>query len=409
MPKLATPLSESQIRALQPRDTRYSVADGKGLVLEVMSTGKKVWRFRYTLNGCRQPMVTIGDYQLMSLRVARARAQKYAEMVAKGLSPVSMARQDRGAEKRVDILRDAAELYVASEIARKSEEYRRTTQRALDKDILPAIGHKQITQVTTEDIHSICDAIKRRGAPQMALHTRNVVRRLYAFLIARHLADANPAASIPARTIANQDGRTRVLSADEIGVLLRAIYTSDIRRPLKLALHLLVLTMASKSELIQATWREIDLDAVIWTIPAARAINGRERRIYLSAQAVTMLRELRESKASRTYVFPSTRGNEDRPIAKGTLNQAVKTLGLQGEHFVLDDFRRTAANHLRALVQSTVGESDQGQSTDVSTRERNVSDPSQHEMQLWADFVDAQFAGETHASVGLPRAARGVE
>ncbi|SEK11741.1 tyrosine-type recombinase/integrase [Paraburkholderia diazotrophica] len=407
MPKLATPLSESQIRALQPRETRYSVADGKGLILEIMSTGKKVWRFRYTLNGRRQPMVTIGDYQLMSLRVARARAQKYAEMVAKGLSPVSMARQDRGAEKRVDILRDAAELYVASDIARKSEEYRRTTQRALDKDILPAIGHKPIAQVTTEDIQSICDAVKRRGAPQMALHIRNVVKRLYAFLIARHLADANPAESIPARTVASQDGRTRVLSANEIGVLLRAIYTSDIRRPLKLALHLLVLTMASKSELIEAIWREIDLDASTWTISAARASNGRERRIYLSAQAVTMLRELRESKASRTYVFPSTRGDKDRPIAKGTLNQAVKTLGLQGEHFVLHDFRRTAASHLRALVQSTVR--DQSQSADVSTQERNVSDPSQQEMQLWADFVDAQFAGKTHASVGLLRAAPGVE
>src|ERR1700760_928205 len=119
MPKLATPLSESHIRTLQPRATRYSVADGNGLILEVMPTGKKVWRFRYTLKGERQPMVTIGDYQLMSLRVARARAQKYAEVVAKGASPVALARQDRGAEKRVDVVRDAAELYVASEMARK--------------------------------------------------------------------------------------------------------------------------------------------------------------------------------------------------------------------------------------------------------------------------------------------------
>ncbi|WP_087732281.1 tyrosine-type recombinase/integrase [Paraburkholderia piptadeniae] len=403
MPKLATPLSESQIRALQPREARYSVADGKGLILEVMPTGKKVWRFRYTLNGHRQPMVTIGDYQLMSLRVARTRALKYAEMVANGLSPVSMARQDRGAEKRVDILRDAAELYVASEIARKSDEYRRTTQRALDKDILPAIGHKAFAQVTTEDIQSICDAIKRRGSPQMALHTRNVVKRLYAFLIARHLADANPAESIPARTIANQDGRTRILSSDEIGVLLRAIYTSDIRRPLKLALHLLVLTMASKSELIEATWREIDLDAGIWTVPAARASNGRERHIYLSTQAVTMLRESRESKASRTYVFPSTRGNEDRPIAKGTLNQAVKTLGLKGEHFVLHDLRRTALGHPCALMQSTVGWSGQGESDNAPMHDRNGRDPTQHEMQLWADFVDAQFAEDAQASVRLPR------
>ena len=51
MPRLAVPLTEQQIRALEPRATRYCVADGNGLVIEVMTTGTKVWRFRYTLNG----------------------------------------------------------------------------------------------------------------------------------------------------------------------------------------------------------------------------------------------------------------------------------------------------------------------------------------------------------------------
>lgn len=385
MPKLATPLSESHIRSLQPRTTRYSVADGKGLILEIMPTGKKVWRFRYTLGGSRQPMVTIGDYQLMSLRVARARAQKYAEMVAKGLSPVSIARQDRGAEKRVDVLRDAAELYVAVEIARKSDEYRRTTQRALDKDILPAIGHKPIAQVTTEDIQSICDAIKSRGAPQMALHTRNVAKRLFAFLISRQLATVNPAESIAARTIATQDGRTRVLNASEIGTLLHSIYTSSIRRPLKLALHLLVLTMANKSELIEATWREFDLDGGVWTIPASRAANGRTRRVPLSSQALSMLRELRDMKSSRTYVFPSTRGDDDRPIAKGTLNQAVKSLELDVERFVLGDFRRTGLHHLRDGLQSETGEEALVEPYGAVTA---------YAMQRWADFVETQVGAQ---------------
>ena len=386
MPKIATPLSETHIRSLQPRATRYSVADGNGLILEVMPTGKKVWRYRYTLRGQRQPMVTIGDYQLMSLRVARARAQKYAEIVAKGLSPVSIARQDRGAEKRVDVLRDGAELYVMSEIARKSSEYRRTTQRALDKDILPAIGHKPIAQVTTEDIQSICDAIKRRGAPQMALHTRNVVKRLFAFLIARQLAPNNPAEAIAARTIAMQDGRARVLDAGEIGTLLRSVDKSSVRRPLKLALHLLVLTMVSKSELIEAKWREFDLDAGVWTIPASRASNGRERRVHLPTQAVVMLDELRDTKSTHTYVFPTTRGSEDRPIAKGTLNQAMKSVGVNIEHFVLHDFRRTALSHLRVLLQSAAGEEN-------GRNERPEHEVPQQQMQMWADFVDAQ-AGE---------------
>jgi integrase len=394
MPKAAAPLSEAQIRAMEPRATRYSVADGNGLVLEVMPTGTKVWRFRYSLDGKRQPLTTIGDYRKISLRVARERAKKYAEMVAAGVSPAATARRDRGAEKRVDLLRDAAELYMATAMSAKSDEYQRTTRRALDKDVLKAVGSKAIGAVTSDDIAAICERIKKRGSPKMALHTRNVVKRLYEFLIARQLATSNPALSVPARFIATPDSRTRVLGPDEIGKTLRAVYASSIRRPLQLALHLLVLTMVRKSNLIEATWAEFDLNAALWRIPAARMQGGREHCVYLSQQAVTMLRELRETKTRRQYVFPTVRGGEDRPIAKSTLNQAVKALGLDVEHFVLHDFRRTAAAHLREMGHSSPlieralargeGEPDANADAELERNQRSV-------LQHWADFIDAQI------------------
>ncbi|MGF6480824.1 tyrosine-type recombinase/integrase [Paraburkholderia sp. JPY419] len=385
MPRLATPLTESEIRALEPRATRYCVADGNGLVIEVMTTGTKVWRFRYTLNGKRQPLATIGDYRMISLRVARAKAQRYAALVAQGISPVATARRDRGAESKADVLREAAELYLATALAGKSDEYRRTTRRALDKDVLPAIGNKPIGAVTADDIVAICERIKSRGAPKMALHTRNVVKRLYAYLIARQLATSNPAEVVPARSIATFDSRTRVLSGAEIGVMLRTIDTSNIRRPLKLALHLLVLTMARKSDLIESRWAEFDLDNALWTIPAAR-LNAREDRIVrLPRQAVALLRELQRARTSETYVFPSVRG-DDRPIAKSTLNQAVKALGLDVEHFVLHDFRRTASTHLREMEQQSAATRDitNREATDEAARDRRM-------LQSWADFVDSQM------------------
>lgn len=393
MPKLASPLTEAQIRALEPRETRYSVADGNGLVIEVMTTGTKVWRFRYSLNGKRQPLATIGDYRMISLRVARAKAQKYAEMVASGISPVATARRDRGAEGKADVLREGAELYLATEMAGKSEEYRRTTRRALEKDVLPAIGAKPIKAVTADDILAICDRIKSRGSPKMALHTRNVVKRLYEYLIARQLATTNPAQIIPARSIATSDSRTRVLSPDEIGSMLRSIYASNIRRPLKLALHLLVLTMVRKSELVESTWSEFDLDAALWKIPAARMRQDRDHDVYLPLQAVAMLRELRGSLASRKFVFPTVRG-DDRPIAKSTLNQAVKALGLDVEHFVLHDFRRTASTHLRAMgqpsdaIEKTLARAIKG--TEHVNGEDDTAE-RRRTLQLWADFVDTQI------------------
>lgn len=399
MPKLAAPLTETQIRGLEPRATRYCVADGNGLVIEVMTTGTKVWRFRYSLNGKRQPLVTIGDYRMISLRVARAKAQKYAEMVASGVSPAATARRDRGAESKADVLREGAELYLATEMAGKSAEYQRTTRRALEKDVLPAIGGKPIKAVTEDDIRSICDQIKNRGSPKMALHTRNAVKRLYAYLIARQLATTNPAELVPARFIATPTSRTRVLNPGEIGAMLRSIYASSLRRPLKLALHLLVLTMVRKSELVDATWSEFDLDAGLWALPATRVNKGQERHIDLPRQAVAMLRELHGARASRKFVFPSVRG-DDRPIAKSTLNQAVKALGLEVEHFVLHDFRRTASTHLREMGQPSdvienalahAAKNDHGMSNHGGQRRA---------LQLWADFVDAQIEGGRAGEIG---------
>nr|WKF57846.1 Prophage integrase IntA [Paraburkholderia busanensis] len=388
MPRLAAPLTESQIRALEPRATRYCVADGNGLVIEVMTTGTKVWRFRYTLNGKRQPLATIGDYRMISLRVARAKAQRYAEMVAQGISPVATARRDRGVESKTDVLRDAAELYLATEMTGKSAEYRRTTRRALDKDVLPAIGGKAIKAVSADDIVDICERIKSRGSPKMALHTRNVVKRLYAYLIARQLATSNPAEIVPARSIATFESRTRVLSGDEIGAMLHAIDASSIRRPLKLALHLLVLTMARKSDLVEATWAEFDLDRALWTIPAARLNKERDHEIDLPHQAVSMLQELRQAKSGK-FVFPSVRGN-DRPIAKSTLNQAIKALGLDVEHFVLHDFRRTAAAHLREIAAQLDSDPAVLKSTSDDAAPDDIGKPRPR-LQAWADFVDLQI------------------
>jgi integrase len=222
----------------------------------------------------------------------------------------------------------------------------------------------------------------------MALHTRNVIKRLYDYLIARQIVTVNPAEVIPARSIATFASRTRVLSGDEIGATLRAIDASSIRRPLKLALHLLVLTMVRKSDLVESTWREFDLDHALWTIPAARLNRERDQHVYLPRQAVAMLRELQDSGASRTFVFPSVRGDE-RPIAKSTLNQAVKALGLDVEHFVLHDFRRTALAHSRDLAHSEAFATEMGAHPTPSNATDADAAHERDTMQRWADFVDS--------------------
>ncbi|CAG9208541.1 Integrase [Burkholderia gladioli] len=394
MPRIVQPLTDTRIKALQPKVSRYTVSDGGGLVLEVMPSTAKIWRFRYSLHGKQQPTVTIGDYPAVSLAAARERARRYAEIVAGGVSPVADARKDRGTTKSLNTVREFGAYWVEQQMADKSEEYQRTTNRALEKDVYPAIGSKPVSEVTPGDVLAICDRIKQRGAPKMALSTRNVLKRMYEFAIARQLVTTNPAQAVVARFVATQESRDRVLSPDEIGHVLRAVYASSIRRPLKLAIHLLVLTMVRKSELIEARWSEFDLDVGVWRIPAERMKKDREHWVYLAPQAVSMLRELHENRTSQQYVFPSSRG-ADRPIAKSTLNQAVRALDMEVQHFVLHDFRRTASTHLhemgqpsdaieKALAHSIKGIKGVYNRAEYAGERRRI-------LALWADFVDAQI------------------
>lgn len=394
MPKVVQPLTDTRIRALRPKAARYPVSDGAGLILEIMPSGSKFWRYRYSLHGKRQSPVTIGEYPAVSLAAARERARRYTEIVSSGVSPVADARKDRGATKRLDTVRDFAGYWIEQQIADKSTEYQRTTKRALEKDVYPAIGNKAVAEVTPGDVLAICDRIKKRGAPKMALHTRNVVKRLFEYAIARQLATVNPAQAVVARFVATQESRDRVLSPDEIGHVLRAVYASSIRRPLKLAIHLLVLTMVRKSELIEARWSEFDLDAGIWRVPAERMKKDREHWVYLAPQAVQMLRELHEGRTSQLYVFPSSRG-PDRPIAKSTLNQAVRALDLEVQHFVLHDFRRTASTHLHEMghpsdaIEKALAHTIRGIKGVYNRAE--YAEQRRHILALWAAFVETQI------------------
>ena len=69
------------------------------------------------------------------------------------------------------------------------------------------------------------------------------------------------------------------------------------------ALELCILTAARSSEALSARWDEIDLDARIWTVPAARTKAAREHRVPLSDRAVTVLREMAAA-GHAEFVFP---------------------------------------------------------------------------------------------------------
>jgi integrase len=397
MPRQSVPLTDTKIRSLKPRAARYRVSDTDGLLLEVMTSGNKVWRYRYQLYGVRQPALTIGTYPEVSLAEARQQRDEWARLVARGESPKQAVRALKA--EKLNTVAAFAESWLKEQLEEKSSSYQTTLRRIMKKDVFPRLGGMPLSEVKPADIMDLCDHIKSRGSPKMALMTRNVLRRMYDFAIARQQVESNPAALLAARFIATEQSRTRVLSPVEIGDVLRGIYHSDIRRSLKLSLHLLVITMVRKTELTEARWDEFNFDAGYWDIPAERMKKDRIHRVYLSSQAKELLAELRILARSSAYLFPSSRGTEDRPIASSTLNQAVKSISLDVEHFVLHDFRRTASTHLhemghpsdaieKALAHKIVGIKGVYNRAEYAEQRMRI-------MQAWGDFVQVQIKGAT--------------
>ena len=420
-------LSDTKLRNLKPADKAYQEADEGGLFVEVMPGGAKVWRMRYRIGGrgAKQEKVTLGDYPTYSLSEARTWRDDCKILAGRGLSPMALRRGDAIPEDAAPAVKELAQAFICewclktrekarikeeaakeadtvevfarrwyAEIAEPANSNPRNILRALEKDVIPAIGSKQVTDVTVTDILAITDKIKNRGADQMALQTRNVLKRLFAYAIAREKTQFNPAAAIEAKFIAQAKSRDVALTPEEIGKLLRAIYQSSMKRAHKLALHLLILCMVRKSELIEARWEELDLEKAEWAIPGERMKKDKPHLVSLSRQAVAMFEELKGLASGSEWVFPS-RGDLKQPIAKSTLNVAVRALAIDVRDFVIHDFRRTASTHLHEAgfnsdwIEKCLAHETKG-IRGVYNRAQ-YADQRREMLQWWADFVDSQI------------------
>jgi integrase len=355
-----------------------------------MPGGSLVWRMRYRLTG-RQEKVTFGQYPAFSLSDARLRREEAKAAIAHGQSPMRLHHEQKIEATRPTTV-EAFACHWLAKVVSKSNRSPRNIERVVNKDIIPAIGRKRVADVTPGDVIKITDRIKARGSDTTALLTRNVLKRMFAYAIAREVTAFNPAAAIEARYIATAKSRDRALTSEEIGRLLKAVYASAMRRSHKLALHLLILCMVRKGELIHAKWDEIDFDKTEWMIPSERMKKDRAHVVYLSIQALALFSELRDLAGASPYVMPS-RGSLQRPISHSTLNQAVRTMDLELQHFVLHDFRRTASTHLHEMgfnsdwIEKSLAHEQKGVRGVYNKAE--YAEPRRRMLQQWADYVQS--------------------
>lgn len=348
-------------------------SDGGGLTLHVEGASR-IWRFRYTRAG-RTSYVTIGRYPDRKLAEARAKAQEYRNLLADGIDPkaeherrIAAEREaaqaaERVAERQAMTLETVAREYHAAHLHEWTPKHGAQWLASLENHVFPALGARPIAQVRPADLLEVLQPL-RAEKPETCIRIRERLDAIFADALVRELCEQNPAAAIRKPLRAKRlRGHHAAMHWRDVPAFIRTIRTSDrLGVSVALAFEFLVLTAARTSEVLGATWGEIDKEARTWTIPAARMKAGEAHTVYLTDRALAILREAHKLRAvdpltgehrATDVVFPSPQ-RATRPLSNMAFLTALKRLGLRGPEVPEAD--RVTAHGFRAAFSTWANE-----------------------------------------------------
>ena len=287
--------------------------DGGGLYLQVSKSGSKSWIMRYTIAG-KPVEMGLGSYPTFTLAEARKRATAQRKLLTDGINPLETKRSDllarRLADANVITFDKAAKAFIdanspAWRNAKHSDQWRNT----LTTYASPVIGKLPVPKIETSHIMRILSPIWTTKT-ETATRVRGRIEKVLDWAKVQgyrtgdnpaqwrgHLSEALPKPS----KVATEDHHA-ALPWSEIGafmVALKAMQGAGAR-----AMEIIILTATRTSEVLNAKWSEIDLDAKLWTIPKERMKSFKEHRVPLSDAVIALLTVIKAASTGNGYIFP---------------------------------------------------------------------------------------------------------
>lgn len=207
----------------------------------------------------------------------------------------------------------------------KAETHKNKVIRRFELYLFPWIGNLPIADITAPQLLQVVKRIEKLNkleTAHRALQTAGQVFR-YAVQTGRAVRDVtyDLKGALPATTTKHIAAFT---NPKDIAELLRAIDGFNGTVTVQCALKLSPLVFTRPSELRQAKWRDIDLDAAEWRYVVSKTKT--DHLVPLSKQAIEILKIMQPLSGHREYVFPG--GHSPlRPMSEAAVNAALKRMG----------------------------------------------------------------------------------
>lgn len=324
------------------------LGDGASLYVHIHpKSGGKYWRWDYRFAG-KQKTLPLGVYPMVGLKAARAERDKARAMLDSGIDPALARKLEKETRAKADA--NSFDAIVAELLEKKKAEGKSANTVGKVEWLLglakPYIGRRPVSEITAPEVLTVLKAVEARGRLETANRLRATIGQVFRYAVATGRAMSDPTGALRgAIATPVTTHRAAIIEPKAFGGLLRSVAAYEGTPEVKAALEFLALTFVRPGELRAAEWKEIDLDAGLWTIPAERMKMRRPHRVPLAPQAIAILNGLREITAGGKYLFPSVR-TLDRCISENTLNAALRRMGYASEDMSAHGFRAAASSQL---------------------------------------------------------------
>ena len=365
-----------------------------GLALQVNQRGARSWVLRVQVGDKRRDM-GLGGFPDVSLAGAREAAREARAKVRDGVDPVANARALRSAMKadqaQAKTFKFCALAYIdAHEAGWRNAKHAQQWRNTLDTYAYPLMGDLLVRDIGLPHVLAVLEPIwtkktetasRLRGRLESVLDwatTRGYREGLNPARWKGHLDTVLPAAG----TVANA-GHHSALPVGEIGAFMNTLRSQAGMSAQ--ALEFTILTAARSGEVRGARWAEIDLDAATWTVPAERMKAGKEHRVPLSGDALSVLNALPHDDPD-ALVFASPRGGMLSDMSLTAVLRRMKVDAVpHGFRSSFRDWCAERTNYPREVAEMALAHAI-GDKVEAAYRRGDLFEKRRRLMKDWAAF-----------------------